>query len=105
MPAMSQVPYENGATYALTYTDSTGNAFNRSKAYELHVPIESFWSFALYDNRTRSMLQTDQQFLGIDSNEKDRVKNAVGSYDIYFRPSAPMAGEKGNWLQTAPDKS
>ena len=50
------------------------------------------------------MLQTDQQFPGIDSNEKDLVKNADGSYDIYFGPTAPAAGEEGNWLQTAPGK-
>ena len=107
-PAMSQAPYGKGSTYALTYTDSAGNALDGSKAYKVHVPpnvpAESFWSFTLYDNQTRSMLQTDQQFPGIDSNEKDLVKNADGSYDIYFGPTAPAPGEEGNWLQTAPGK-
>jgi hypothetical protein len=30
--------------------------------YKVHVPAEDFWSFTLYDNQTRSMLQTDGRF-------------------------------------------
>ena len=64
---------------------------------------KSFWSFTLYDNQTRSELQTDQQFPGIDSNKKGLVKNADGSYDIYFSYKAPE-GKEANWIQTAPGK-
>ena len=49
------------------------------------------------------MLQTDQQFPGIDNNKKGLVQNADGSYDIYFGPKAP-AGKEANWLQTVPEK-
>ena len=106
-PAMTQAPYGKGSVYAVAYMDSKGNALDGGKTYKVHVapnvPMESFWSFTLYDNQTRSELQTDQQFPGIDSNKKDLVKNADGSYDIYFGPKAP-AGKETNWLQTVPGK-
>lgn len=106
-PAMVQAPYGKGSTYAVAYMDSKGNALDGGKTYKVHVPAnvpgKSFWSFTLYDNQTRAMLQTDQQFPGIDMNKKDLVKNADGSYDIYFGFKAPK-GKQANWLQTAPGK-
>ena len=104
---MTQAPYGKGSIYAVAYMDSKGNALDGGKSYKVHVapnvPMESFWSFTLYDNQTRSELQTDQQFPGIDSNKKDLVKNEDGSYDIYFGPKAP-SGKEANWLQTVPNK-
>tara|TARA_R110000822_G_scaffold59736_7_gene148817 strand:- start:5434 stop:6012 length:579 start_codon:yes stop_codon:yes gene_type:complete len=73
-PVMVQAPYGEGSTYALAYMDSTGTPLDGSKAYTVDVPPKvpgkSFWSFTLYDNQTRAELQTDQQFAGIDSNNK-----------------------------------
>jgi hypothetical protein len=65
------------------------------------VPAKDFWSFTLYDNQTRSMLQTDAQFPAIGSNDKGVVQNEDGSYDIYFAPEAPE-GKESNWVQTVP---
>ena len=56
-----------------------------------------------YDTQTRSMLQTDQRFPGIDSNKEGLAQNADGSYDIYFSPEAPV-GKERNWIQTVPGK-
>jgi len=64
--------------------------------------VKNFWSVILYDNQTRSMLQTDQQFPSISSQNKDLVVNADGSVDIYFGLKAPS--DKVNWLQTVPGK-
>jgi hypothetical protein len=87
--------------------DSKGNALDGGKSYKVHVapnvPMESFWSFTLYDHQTRSGLQTDQQFPGIDRNKKELVKNEDGPYDIYFGPKSP-SGKEANWLQTVPEK-
>jgi len=58
----------------------------------------------LYDTQTRSLLQTDQEFPTLGSQNKGLVKNADGSFDVYFSPKAP-AGKEGNWLQTVPGKS
>jgi len=49
------------------------------------------------------MLQTDEQFPGIDSNKEGLVKNADGSYDVYIGPSAPE-GMENNLIQTIPGK-
>ena len=64
---------------------------------------KDFWSFTLYDNQTRSMLQTDQRFPGIDNNKEGLMKNKDGSYDIYFAPQPPK-GFENNWIQTIPGK-
>ena len=52
----------------------------------------------------RSQLQTNQQFPTLGSQTDGVQKNADGSYDIYFAPTAPK-GKEGNWLQTVPGKS
>ncbi|NJN46376.1 MAG: DUF1214 domain-containing protein, partial [Candidatus Competibacteraceae bacterium] len=59
--------------------------------------------FVVYDNQTRSMLQTDQQFPSIGSKNKDIVINADGSVDVWFGPTAPKGHEK-NWVQTVPGR-
>jgi hypothetical protein len=56
-----------------------------------------------YDNQTRSMIQTDQQFPSLSSQNKDMVINEDGSVDVYFGPEAP-AGKDNNWVQTIPGK-
>ena len=106
-PAMAKKMVGKGSQYAYTYLDSKGNALDGSKTYKVNVPAnppaKDFWSFTLYDNQTRSMLQTDEQFPGIDGNRKGLIKNADGSYDVYFGPEAPK-GQENNWVQTIPGK-
>ena len=55
----------------------------------------------IYDTQTRTMLQTDQQFAGINSLSADQKKNADGSIDVILAPEAPAGMEK-NWIQTIP---
>jgi hypothetical protein len=57
----------------------------------------------VYDNQTRSMLQTDQQAASVSSQSKGVKVNADGSTDVYFGPRAP-AGMENNWVQTIPGK-
>jgi hypothetical protein len=66
------------------------------------VPVNDFWSLVVYDNQTRSMLQTDQRFPSLNS-ERGVEPNDDGSTDVYFGPSAP-AGQESNWIQTVPGK-
>ncbi|MCT8159732.1 DUF1254 domain-containing protein [Pseudoruegeria sp. SHC-113] len=106
-PAMAVKSVGKGSQYAFTYRDSDGNALDGSKTYKLTVPAnppaKDFWSFTLYDNQTRSMLQTDAQFPAIGSNTQGVVQNEDGSTDVYFGPVAPE-GKESNWLQTVPGK-
>jgi len=68
------------------------------------IPAGRFWSFTIYDNQTRSMLETDQILAGLDSTLPTMKKNADGSVTVWFSPKAP-AGQEGNWVQTMPSKS
>lgn len=106
-PAMAVKAVGKGSQYAITYRDSNGNPLDGGKNYKVNVPAnvpaEDFWSFTLYDNQTRSMLQTDAQFPAIGSNDADVVQNEDGSYDVYFGPVAPE-GKESNWVQTIPGK-
>jgi hypothetical protein len=106
-PAMTSKMVGKGSQYAMAYTDADGNSLDGSMTYKVHlspnVPAKDFWSFTLYDNQTRAMLQTDQQFPGVSSVDEDLQQNADGSYDIFFGPEAP-AGKESNWIQTVPGK-
>jgi hypothetical protein len=57
----------------------------------------------MYDNQTRSQLQTSQKFPTIGSQTKGIRQNKDGSYDIYFSPKPPK-GYENNWLATVPGK-
>jgi hypothetical protein len=96
-----------GSQYAAATTDSEGNGLDGSKTYNIHlppnIPAKQFWSFVVYDNQTRSMLQTDQQFPSVGSQKKDLVVNPDTSVDVWFGPTAP-AGHESNWVQTVPGK-
>jgi hypothetical protein len=106
-PAMAVKMVGKGSQYGIAYLDGNCNALDGSKTYKVHlppnVPAKDFWSFVLYDNQTRAMLQTDQQFSGIDSNKEGLQQNPDGSYDIYFAPQAPQ-GKESNWIQSVPGK-
>ncbi|VFQ42614.1 DUF1254 domain-containing protein [Desulfoluna butyratoxydans] len=106
-PAMAKRNVGKGSQYAIAYRDKDGNALDGSKTYKINlpkdVPAKNFWSFTLYDNQTRSMLQTDQRFPGIDNLRKGLKQRKDGSYDIYFSPKPPK-GQENNWIQTVPGK-
>ncbi len=105
-PAMEQKMVGQGSQYAWAVMDSKGAPLNGSKTYKLHlppdIPVGNFWSVIVYDDQARSMVQTDQQFPSIGSQDKNLVVNADRSVDIYFGPKAP--GRKANWIQTVPGK-
>jgi hypothetical protein len=106
-PAMAIKMVGVGSQYAAAFVDSQGKPLDGSKTYKIHlppnIPAQNFWSFVVYDNQTRSMLQTDQQFPSIGSQKKDIVVNPDTSVDVWFGPAAP-AGHESNWVQTIPGK-
>jgi hypothetical protein len=107
-PAMAKPKVGTGSAYELTAQDSEGRYFDGGNSYKITlpgpVPANNFWSFMVYDEQTRSMLETDQKFAGLDSNNPSVKPNADGSYTMWFGPKAPK-GYDGNWIQTMPGKS
>src|ERR1700676_3238543 len=69
----------------------------------MNSPGKNFWSVVVYDNQTRSELQTDQQFPTVGSEKEGVVTNPDTSADVYFGPTAPV-GHEANWVQTIPGK-
>ena len=95
-----------GQLYLETAKDSEGNWLNGSYTYHLKVPkdapVAQFWSVTVYDNETRCFVDTGVQ--PDRSSRNDIVKNADGSVDLYFGPSAPSGKPKSNWIQTLAGK-
>ncbi len=50
------------------------------------------------------MLQTDQRWPAVTSQNEKLLVNADGSVDVYFGPKAP-AGKENNWVQTLPERA
>jgi hypothetical protein len=107
-PSMATPHEGRGSDYCISFKDSEHNVFDGSKTYKVHlppnVPVADFWALTMYDSQTRSMLQTDQPYPTVGSNDKGFKQNEDGSYDVYFAPEAPE-GFENNWLQTIPGKS
>jgi hypothetical protein len=107
-PAMVVKMVGKGSQYAQATTDSKGKPLDGSKTYKIHlppnIPMKDFWSFTVYDNQTRSMLQTDQQFPSVNSTDKGVATNPDGSTDVWFGPTVPQGANKANWVQTVPGK-
>lgn len=106
-PAMAVKLIGVGSQYGVVAMDAEGEYLDGAHTYKLtfppDVPAKDFWSVLIYDPQTRSMLQTDQQFPGLNSMKGDVNPNADGSYDIYFGPEPPE-GQEDNWIQTIPGK-
>ncbi len=106
-PAMTLQKAGAGSAYAMAARDSNGDFFDGGKTYKVTlpgpVPAKDFWSFVVYDNQTRSLLETDQKLAGIDNNDKAMAVGADGSSIVWFGPKPPK-GQESNWVQTMPGK-
>lgn len=100
-----------GSQYLLTMADADKNYFDGSKTYKVTlpkgIPQENFWSLTVYDNMTRSMLDTPQRYprAGSQSYPSPAAEpSADGSTTVYFGPNQPNGVARGNWIQTDPKK-
>ena len=65
-PAMIMRLTGIGSQYLGAFVDSNGEYFDGAKTYKVtlppNIPAEAFWSVTVYDNQTRSMLDTPQRY-------------------------------------------
>src|SRR5665648_402208 len=83
----------------------------RDRSYRVRlpkdIPAARFWSLNLYDNQSRSLLQTEQGYPRAGSQEYPSPAaeaEADGSTVVYFSPAQPDGVAAANWIQTDPEK-
>ena len=100
-----------GSQYLLASTDAQKQYFDGAKTYKVTlpkgIPQANFWSLTVYDNMTRSMLDTPQRYPRAGSQRYPSPaaeQDTDGSTTVYFAPKQPDGVKRGNWIQTMPGK-
>jgi hypothetical protein len=96
-----------GSAYLSVYCDKDGDWLDGSKPYRLRVPanppMQQFWAVSVYDIDSRTLFRNERLKAEVSSNSTGLQKNADGSVDVFFGPTAP-SGKESNWVQTLPGK-
>jgi hypothetical protein len=110
-PAMCMRLTNLGSQYLVAFKDADNRFFDGARSYTVTLPPDipeaRFWSLTLYDNQTRSMLQTPQRFprAGSQSYPTPAAQaDPDGSTTIHLAPEQPDGVGDGNWIQTVPGK-
>jgi len=100
-----------GSQYLLASVDANKQYLDGGKTYKVTLPKDipeaNFWSSTVYDNQSRSMLDTPQRYPRAGSQtypSPAAEANADGSTTVYFGPKQPDGVKRGNWIQTMPGK-
>jgi hypothetical protein len=100
-----------GSQYLFASVDANKQYFDGAKTYKVTLPKDipeaNFWSLTLYDNQTRSMLDTPQRYprAGSQSYPSPAAEPSTdGSTTVYLGPTQPPGVKRGNWIQTTPGK-
>jgi hypothetical protein len=100
-----------GSQYLFAMLDADKSHFDGAKTYKVTlprgIPAANFWSFTVYDNMTRSMLDTPQRYPRAGSQDYPSPaaeQNPDGSTTVWFAPKQPEAVSRGNWIETIPGK-
>jgi hypothetical protein len=100
-----------GSQYLFASLDANKQYLDGARIYKVTLPKDipeaNFWSLTVYDNMTRSMLDTPQRYprAGSQSYPSPAAEpNPDGSTTVYFGPEQPAGVERGNWIQTMSGK-
>jgi len=98
MPTRNQ-----GSKYLGVYVDENEQWLDGTNSYEVVVPpnapVADFWSFVVYNNEFRTMIQNKQGDAIVGSTKKNLKIEADGSVRVFLSPEAPK-GYENNWVQT-----
>jgi hypothetical protein len=90
-----------GSQHLMGFLDADKNDLDGGKTYKVTmpkgIPAAAFWSFTLYDNQTRSMLDTPQRYprAGSESYPSPAAEaNADGSTTV-LRSNPARGGQAG----------
>jgi hypothetical protein len=110
-PAMCMRLTGVGSQYLVANVDPDGEPFDGARTYRVRlpkdIPAARFWSLNVYDNQTRSLLQTPQRYPRACSQmypSPAAEAEPDGSTVVYFSPTQPDGVAAGNWIQTDPKK-
>jgi hypothetical protein len=110
-PAMCMRLTGIGSQYLMIVKDADGNPFDGGKTYRVtlppDIPAARFWSVTLYDNETRSMLETPQRFPRAGSQSYPTPAATAepdGSTIVTLGPELPADTPESNWIQTTEGK-
>ena len=108
-PAMCMRMTNLGSQYVGAFLDAEGQPCDGANTYRVSlppdIPAALFWSLTLYDNQTRSMLQTPQLYPRVGSQSfpsPSAIASEDGSTTVYFGPECPQGVARANWIQTMP---
>lgn len=100
-----------GMQFLVAMLDSTKNYFDGARTYKLilppNIPHNKLWSVTVYDNQSRSMLQTPQHYPRVGNQNYPTPAasaKADGSTEIFFGPKQPDGVNASNWIQTVPHR-
>jgi hypothetical protein len=92
-----------GQFYLMTIKDKAGRSLDGRSTYRLTVPANApvtlYWSATAYDRAIHALIR-NQQWSSRSSLTPGLQRNADGSVDVYFGPTAP-AGQASNWIPTS----
>jgi hypothetical protein len=106
-PAIFRRKVGFGSLYWLGIRDRDGAWLDGGKTYRLTVPLpvpaRLFWSVTVYDNRTRSLIQTDQNKAALRSLFELAHLDRQTSVDLYVGPTPPP-GHEDRWIGTTTEQ-
>jgi hypothetical protein len=94
-----------GSQYQLASKDGAGEFLNGASTYKLvvpaNVPVNNYWSIAVYDTETRALIANGTPKSSTGSH-LDIDVNDDGSVDLFFGPEKPEGVNETNFVLTKP---